>query len=95
VAGARLTRRTIVTRVPLDLLTALPLDALQLAHETNVPHDEPRSSGGGVNIVLIVVGAVVTVGLVGSLVWLKERMRKLEERERADEHASAGAEGAG
>jgi flagellar basal body-associated protein FliL len=81
--------------MPLDLLTALPLDVLQLAHDTNVPHQETRSGGGGggVNVILIVVGVVVTLALLGTLFWLKGRMQKLDERE--DEQASAGAEPAG
>jgi hypothetical protein len=37
----------------------------------------------------VIVGAVVTLALVGSLIWLKERMRKVEERERAEQQASA------
>jgi hypothetical protein len=79
----------------LDALTALPLDALQIAHDTGAPHQEPSRSGGGVNAVLVVAGGVVTLALVGVLVWLKERMRKLEQRERSEERAPAGAEGAG
>ena len=78
-------------------LTALALDVLQLAHDTSVPHQEPRSSpdGGGVNFLLVALGAVVTLALVGSLLWVKQRMLKAEERERAERQASAGAEGAG
>jgi hypothetical protein len=79
----------------LDVLRALPVDALQLAHDTGTPHQESRSGGGGVSVVLVVAGAVVTLALVGTLVWLKERMRKLEERERSEEPASPGVEGAG
>jgi hypothetical protein len=83
--------------MPLDLLTAIPLDALQLAHDTNVPHQETRSGGGGggVNVILIVVGAVVTLALVGSLIWLKGRMRRLDEQQASGEQGSPGAEGAG
>ena len=83
--------------MPLDVLTALPLEVLQLAHDTNVPHQETRSGGGGggVSVVLVVVGVVVTLALVGSLVWLKERMRRLDEEQAGGEQASAGAEGAG
>ena len=75
-----------------DALTALLLDALQLAHETQVPHQERSAEGGGVNVVLVVLGAVVTLAVVGALIWVKERTRKLEQREQ--DEAPAGAEGA-
>jgi hypothetical protein len=78
----------------LDVLIALPVEALQLAHDTSVPHHS-RAGGGGVSVVLILVGVVVTGALVGALVWLKGHMRKLEERERSEERTSAGVEGAG
>jgi len=66
----------------LEVLTALPLDALPLAHQTDFPHEE-SSSGGGVNAFLIAAGALVTLLAVGALLWLKGRMRELD-REHAD-----------
>ena len=76
------------------MLTTFALDALQLAHDTNMPHEERSADGGGVNVVLVVLGGVATLAVVGALVWVKERMRKLEQRERAQDEAAAGAEGA-
>jgi hypothetical protein len=88
VAGRRLNRRTIGRPVLLDVLTVLPLDALPLAHDTNVPHKEPtRSDSGGLSPILILAGVVVTLAAVGALVWLKERVRRLEEAERSEPQA--------
>ena len=50
-------------------------DVLLIAHETQVPHQEPSSgSGGGASTIVIIAGIVVTLALVGGLVWLKKRV---------------------
>ena len=55
-------------------LLAAAGDLLQIAHDTQLPHQEPvKSSGGGASTVLILAGVVVTLALVGGLVWLKKR----------------------
>ena len=48
----------------------------QIAHDTQLPHQEPVSSGsgGGASAIVIVAGVVVTLALVGALVWLKKRV---------------------
>lgn len=58
-----------------EVLSALG-DILQIAHETQIPHQEPVSSGsgGGASTIVIVAGIVVTLALVGGLVWLKKRV---------------------
>ena len=51
-------------------------DVIQLAHETQLPHEEPMSSGsgGGASTIVIIVGVALTLALVGALVWLKKRV---------------------
>ena len=52
------------------------LDALQIAHDLGMPHTEPtapKSSGGGASTVVIIAGVLVSVALVGALIWLKSR----------------------
>ena len=58
-----------------EVLSALG-DILQIAHDTQLPHEEPVSSGGGggASTIVIVAGVVVTLALVGGLVWLKKRV---------------------
>jgi hypothetical protein len=57
----------------IDVLSALG-DVLQLAHDTQIPHQEPaKGASGGASTVIILVGVVVTLALVGGLVWLKKR----------------------
>jgi hypothetical protein len=52
------------------------LDALQIAHETDFFHEEPvkTSSGGGASTVVVLAGVIVTLAVVGALVWLKKRV---------------------
>lgn len=58
----------------IDLLAPLA-DLLQIAHDTQMPHEEPaKGSGGGASTVVILAGVVVTLALVGGLVWLKKRV---------------------
>ena len=47
--------------------------ALPIAHELDVPHEEPASSDGGTSVVVILVGVVATLAAVAGLVWLKQR----------------------
>ena len=50
-------------------------DVIQLAHETQLPHEEPmKGSGGGASTIVIIAGVAVTLALVGALVWLKKRV---------------------
>jgi hypothetical protein len=57
-----------------EVLSALG-DVLQIAHETQIPHQEPpRGAGGGASTVVIIAGVLVTLALVGGLVWLKKRV---------------------
>ena len=61
------------------------IDALvQVAHETNMPHQEPKEGSSDPAALFIVIGVVVTLAVLGALIWLKERMRKAEAAERAD-----------
>ena len=52
------------------------LDVLQIAHETDVFHQEPvkTSSGGGASTIVILAGIAVTLTVVAALVWLKKRV---------------------
>jgi hypothetical protein len=74
----------------LEVVTGSLLEALPIAHTTEVGH-EHASRGGGVNGLLIAVGVLITGAAVGALVWLKGRMRTLEEREESEERASVGS----
>jgi hypothetical protein len=58
-----------------ELLASL-VDIFQIAHDTQFPHQEPVSSGsgGGASTIVIVAGVLVTLALVGGLVWLKKRV---------------------
>lgn len=57
----------------IELLTPVA-DLLQIAHDTQMPHQEPvRGSGGGAGTVVILVGVVVTLAVVAGLVWVKKR----------------------
>ena len=56
-------------------LLASLLDVLQIAHETQLPHQEPmKGSGGGASTIAIIAGVAVTLALVGGLVWVKRRV---------------------
>ena len=59
----------------MDLLTTV-IDIVQIAHDTQFPHQEPvkTGSGGGASTVVILAGVVVTIAMVGALVWLKKRV---------------------
>ena len=57
----------------IDLLAPLG-DLLQIAHDTQIPHQEPmRESSGGASAVVILAGVIVTLAAAGGLVWLKKR----------------------
>ena len=57
-----------------DVLSTLG-DVLQIAHETNFIHEEPpKGAGGGASTIVIIAGVLVTLALVGGLVWLKKRV---------------------
>jgi hypothetical protein len=93
VAGERVKALSLL---PLVLL-ALALGAdLALAHPSDYPHEEPTSSeADSTSSLLIVAGVVVTLALVGGLVWLKERARRaeaedVEEQMAAEPGADAG-----
>ena len=52
------------------------LDVFQIAHDLGAPHQEPAAAGdggGGAPVVVIIAGVVLTLALVGALVWLKNR----------------------
>lgn len=53
------------------------LDALQIAHDIGFPHTDPppapKGNGGGASAIVIVVGVLISLALVGALVWLKKR----------------------
>lgn len=59
----------------MSALTATVLDALQIAHDMGAPHQEPAPTGdgGGASTIVILIGIVVTIALVGALIWLKNR----------------------
>jgi hypothetical protein len=58
----------------IELLAPLA-DLLQIAHETQIPHQEPmRESGGGASAIVILAGVAVTLVAVAGLVWLKKRV---------------------
>jgi len=58
----------------IDLLPSV-IDVVQLAHDTQFPHQEPvRSSGGGASVIVIVAGIVVSLLAVVGLIWLKRRV---------------------
>jgi hypothetical protein len=59
-------------------VTGSILDALQIAHDIGIPHQEPPpgpppGSGGGASTLLILIGVVLTIACVASLIWLKNR----------------------
>jgi hypothetical protein len=57
----------------IELLAPLG-DLLQIAHDTQMPHQEPvRGNGGGASVIVIVAGVLVTLAAVAGLVWLKRR----------------------
>ena len=60
----------------MSALAGMLLDVLQVAHETDFFHEEPvkTGSGGGASTVVILMGVVVTLAVVGALVWLKKRV---------------------
>jgi hypothetical protein len=51
------------------------IDVVQIAHDLGVPHPEPvKSDGGGTNVMVIVVGILVSLLAVAGLIWLKGRV---------------------
>ena len=58
----------------IELLAPLA-DLIQIAHETQFPHQEPvKADGGGANPIVILAGIIVTLAAVAGLVWLKKRV---------------------
>jgi hypothetical protein len=52
------------------------IDALQIAHDIGVPHTDPAppsGSDGGASPIIIIAGVLLSLALVGALVWLKKR----------------------
>ena len=52
-----------------------------LAHNIGPPHTEPppqSDGGGGAGAAVIVVVIVVTLAIAGGLIWLRQRMARLE-----------------
>jgi hypothetical protein len=63
----------------IELLAPLG-DLLQIAHETQFPHQEPvKGDGGGASPVVILAGIVVTLAVVAGLVWVKKRTDREQE----------------
>ena len=64
----------------IDLLAPLA-DVLQLAHDTQFPHQEPmrQTGSGGASVLVILGGVIVTLAAVGALVWLKKRTDREQE----------------
>ena len=61
----------------IHVLSALA-DVAQIAHITNIPHQEPvpapsGGGGGGASVAVIIVGVLVTLAAAGGLVWVKRR----------------------
>ena len=57
----------------IDLIASV-LDVVQIAHETQFPHEEPvKGSGGGASPIFIMAGVVVSLLAVAGLIWLKRR----------------------
>ena len=58
-------------------VAGLAIDALQIAHEIGVPHEDPAPApgggGGGASTLVVLIGVLLTLALVGALVWLKNR----------------------
>ena len=51
------------------------LDVLQVAHDTQVPHEEPAKGGsGGASAIVVVAGVLVSIVAVAGLVWVKKRV---------------------
>lgn len=61
----------------MSAVAATVLDALQIAHDIGVPHQEPvgppPGNSGGASTIVIIIGVIVTIALVGALIWLKNR----------------------
>jgi len=59
----------------IELLAPLA-DLVQIAHETQFPHQEPvkADGGGGASPIVILAGIIVTLAAVAGLVWLKKRV---------------------
>ena len=58
----------------IELLSPIA-DLIQIAHETQLPHQEPvkGDNGGGASAIVIVAGVLVTLLLVAGLIWVKKR----------------------
>jgi hypothetical protein len=60
----------------IDVLSSVA-DALQIAHDIGVPHEEPapvKGNGGGANAIVVVAGVLASLVAVGGLIWLKRRV---------------------
>jgi hypothetical protein len=51
------------------------LDVVQIAHDTQFPHQEPvKGGGGGAPVIVILAGVAVSGLAVAGLIWLKRRV---------------------
>jgi hypothetical protein len=57
----------------IELAGAL-LDLVQIAHDTQLPHEEPGERGGGASAVLVIAIVAGSLAVVAALVWLKKRV---------------------
>ena len=58
----------------MSVLTVL-IDVVQIAHDTQFPHQEPmQSDGGGASAIVIIAGILVSLLAVAGLIWLKRRV---------------------
>ncbi len=53
------------------LLAAL-LDVVQIAHETQLPHEEMKS-GSSTSVIVVIAVVVASLALAGGLIWVKKR----------------------
>lgn len=61
---------------------AVAADLFQIAHEWAFPHTEPTGErSGGLSVIVILAGIVVTLGAVAGLVWLKGRVERQDAEE--------------
>jgi hypothetical protein len=57
------------------IVLASLLDVVQIAHDTGTPHADPmKSDGGGMSVIVILAGVLVSLAAVAGLIWLKRRV---------------------